>query len=323
MVLVYAGNPKGVRPDWPAASFNHAIVGLPADTETPVGWPSVEVGGVGRLVLFDPTDAYTPLGVLSPSLRGGYGLAASTQAEGLIALPSGGVTHDRYESRVEATLEADGVLSAHIAEIALGAPGVQCRASREQLRNERFGRSLEARLQETMASVRDVKWSDSWDPVTAQWTLTFDFKAERYARRTASSLMLVSPQVTFTKTRLAPWKTTQDGVVWFGSASLRKDVRLTLPAEATIEELPADWSRELEGVSCHLRYRREARVVVCEASFTHESRFLDRSSYEALRNLVQKMQEAERRPVVIRLDRATTPGATERPAVAPAPGAAK
>ncbi len=300
VMLVYAGNPGGVQPDWPAACFNHAIVAIAADASAPPHWPAVTGAEGGRSVLFDPTDPQTPLGALPLSVNGGYGLIASPQSTGLTPLPVGGAEQNRHDCTIDAVLAGDGTITATVAETTRGAPGVRLHAIREQLRQERFGTTLEARLKETMAFVRDLRWSDTWELDPAAWRLEFGFTAGQYARRTGGSLMLVSPQVIFTKARLAPWKTAQEGVVWFGSGLARKVVRLALPAGTTVEELPDDWSQTSAGASCSLRYRREEHVVICESEFRHEAGFLDQAAYEALRAVVQKMQDAERRPVLLR-----------------------
>lgn len=305
VVLVYSGNPRGVRRDWPSTGFNHAISSMPADEGVPAGWPVVDAGELGRLVLFDPTDAQTPLGTLGEHASGGLGLVASDRATDLVAMPLATAAQNRHESRIDAALAADGTLTLKIAEIARGEPAVRLHALREELRNDRFGRMLEARLRETLPLLRDLKWTDSWAVETAEWRLTQDCSVDRHARR-SGGLLLVNLQFLTMKNRLAPWKATRDGLAWLGAVSLRKEVRLALPPEAKVEELPDEWTQQADRARGQIRYRQEGGRLVCEAEFTQEGGFFDQSAYEALRLLLQKMQDAERRPLVIR---ATPPAA--------------
>ncbi|MCX6951663.1 MAG: DUF3857 domain-containing protein [Verrucomicrobia bacterium] len=120
VVLVYAGNPAGVQRDWPSASFNHAIAAMPADEAVPAGWPVVDAGELGRLVLFDPTDPQTPLGSLGPGVSGGFGLVASDRTTDLVAMPVAAAAQNRHVSRIEAALEADGRLGAGGGGVAAG-----------------------------------------------------------------------------------------------------------------------------------------------------------------------------------------------------------
>ena len=307
VVLVFSGNPKAVQPDWPSARFNHAIAAIPADDAVPAGWPVVDAGPLGRLVVFDPTDSRTPLGVLSSGDQGGYGLVASPKATGLISLPIAGPETNRIETNVRATLNAAGDLSATVEEISGGSIGVTLHASRENLRNERFTPVLETRLRETISFLEGLHWKDTWDAPSATWTLGFDFTAKRYARRTGGSLMMISPQVLFSKISLAPWKTKTEGVVWSGANTQRKQVRLTLPAGATVEELPDDWTQSIASATCRVRYQREGRDLLYDYELTQRGGFLDQPAYETLRLFLQKTQDAERRPVLIRA--AADPGA--------------
>ena len=300
VVLVFSGNPKAVQPDWPSARFNHAIAAIPADDAVPAGWPTVDAGPLGRLVVFDPTDARTPLGVLSSGDQGGYGLVASPKAAGLISLPIAGPETNRIETTVRATLNAAGDLAATVEEISGGSIGVTLHASRETLRNERFTPVLETRLRETISFLEGLHWKDTWDAPSATWTLGFDFTAKRYARRTGGSLMMISPQVLFSKISLAPWKTKTEGVVWSGANTQRKQVRLTLPAGATVEELPDDWTQSIASATCRVGYKREGRDLLYDYELTQRGGFLDQPAYETLRLFLQKTQDAERRPVLIR-----------------------
>ncbi|MEO6246161.1 MAG: transglutaminase domain-containing protein [Opitutaceae bacterium] len=311
VVLVFSGNPKAVEPNWPSARFNHAIAAIRADDAVPTGWPVVDAGPLGRLVLFDPTDSHTPLGILSAGDQGGYGLVASPRSTGLITLPIADPETNRIETNINASLRADGTLSAAIEEISRGSIAITLHAARESLRAERFTPVLEARLRDTVSFLENLQWQDNWDAPDARWTLTFDFTAKRYARRTGGSLMLISPQVVFSKVRLSPWKTKQDGVVWSGPNLQRKTVRLMLPAGATIEELPENWSFSVPTATCRLQYQRKGNVVLYDYEMTQRGGFLDQPAYEALRDFMQKAQDAERRPVLIRAPEADSAAPTK------------
>lgn len=304
VVLVVAGNPKAVNPDWPAQRFNHAIAGLPADDQVPAGWPIIDAGALGRLVLFDPTDATTPLGVLPAADQGGFGLVASAKATGLVGLPMAPAELNRAETRVQATLEPSGDLIARVEEISSGGIGARFHSARENLRNDRFTPVLEKRLRETVSFLEGLHWTDTWDPGAARWQLGYDFKALRYARRTAGSLLLVNPQVVSARTRLTPWRTRTEGVVWRAASTERKLVRLTLPPGAVIEELPETAGFKTAFATGRLHYRREGQDVIYDYELTQKGGFLDQRAYESFRTALQKLDEAERRPVLVRLEAA-------------------
>jgi hypothetical protein len=306
VVLVAAGNPKAVEPSWPSARFNHTIVAMIADEAVPASWSTVDGGPLGNLVLFDPTDPITPLGLLSDGDQGGYGLVASDKSSGLVLLPAASPDVNRIDTRIHATFDDTGELVVKVEETSTGAIGVMLRKVRESLRNDRFAPLLETRLRETISFVQDLRWKDTWQAAEGTWRLEFDFKAPRYARRTGGDLMLLSPQVILGKSRLTPWKTRQEGFVWSASNRQTKHVRLTLPEHAKIEEMPDDWNQAIASASCRLSYRREGKDIIFESELTQSGGFLDQSHYEELRLFLQKVYEAERRPVLVRAVTATS-----------------
>jgi hypothetical protein len=305
LVLVAAGNPKAVRPDWPSARFNHAIAGVPADSAVPASWPVVDAGPLGRLVLFDATDPNTPLGVLSVSDQGGYGLVASTNSNGLIKLPVAPADLNLADTRVQAKLEASGLLTANVVETSTGATGVALHVARANLRNEGFSPVLQKRLRETVSLLEGLQWKDTWDRAEARWRLEYDFKAPGYARRTGGTLMLVSPPAMGAKTQMNPWRTRADGVVWRPASTTKKQVRLTLPEGATVEEMPTDVAPRYTFATASLKYRREGRDIIYDFQMTEKGGFLDQRDYENYRLALQRLQESERRPILIRLEPAT------------------
>lgn len=300
VVLVAAGNPRAVYPDWPSACFNHAIAGVPADAVVPVGWPVVEAGPLGRLVLFDPTDPNTPLGMLPAGDQGGFGLVAAKGTTGLVSLPFDDAKATRHEMTIGAQFDADGTLQAEVTEEAWGRVAVLQHVTRENLRQERYTANLEARLRESLTLVEALRWKDAWEPEEARWLLNYQFAAPRYVRRTAGNLMLLNPLVVLSKLELPAWKTKQEGVVLSPSLQLRRTVRLKLPAGSTIEELPEDWSGKAAAAECRLTCRLDGQALLCEFELVQRGGFQDKDAYEGLRQLYQQVREAEKRPALIR-----------------------
>ena len=131
-ILVSATNPRAIDPAWPTASFDHAIVSIRTREAAPAGWPTVGRGDSGSVVLFDPTDPDTPLGLLPEKEQGGHGLLVTQQTMGLARLPAAEPEHNRIEYRVRAELDATGKLTAHVEETMGGTTGASSRAIREQ-----------------------------------------------------------------------------------------------------------------------------------------------------------------------------------------------
>jgi hypothetical protein len=301
VAFVAAGNPKAIDPEWPGDRFNHAIVAIEANDSAPADWPTVTAGELGTLVLFDATDAHTPLGFLSEDDQGGFGLVINEKSAGLVTLPVSHVDTNRHDLRVHAVLDARGNARVTTTEILRGSSGVAWHAHRERQSDERFTPELESRVHDTLAVFDRLQWKDAWDAAKTEWRLDFSFVTPAYGRPAGNDLLLVSPQLIWASPRLPRWKTKQAGVVWFPASYLHKEIRITLPPNATVEELPADRDEKVGKATCHLRYERDGRSIVFRCDLKEQAGFLDYESYEARRLLLERIEEAERRRIVIRV----------------------
>ena len=74
MVSITADDATYVRPEWASPhQFNHCIIAIKVTDETKA--PSVVLHPtLGRLMIFDATDPYTPLGDLPEDVGGGAGI---------------------------------------------------------------------------------------------------------------------------------------------------------------------------------------------------------------------------------------------------------
>lgn len=300
VVLVHAGNPKTVRADWPAAVFNHAIVGLTAGDAVPARWPVTDAGPNGRLVLFDPTDAFTPLGVLSSGVQAGHGLVASPKAVALVALPPSEPETNSYLLEIDATIDEAGALTARAQEKACGVVGVTRQAMRATVNQEQFKRALETRVGETIPFLQHLAWSNEWQPEAAEWRMSIEFRADRYVRRTAGNIMLLNPQILGSVPRMTPWRTNEDGLAWVAPGKFDKRMRFSLPTGAAIEEMPEELTLQCAVAHGRITYRRAADALIVSSELTQKAAFLGRRDYEELRTLTLKLNEAERRPILLR-----------------------
>lgn len=111
LVLVKARRGSAVDPDSPdPLQFNHCIVAI-AWPGAGAPAPATITGPSGRAwTIFDPTDAATPLGMISPWIGGTWGLIADAR-EGLVRLPA--ATGSTRSREIRARLDADGDLVGH------------------------------------------------------------------------------------------------------------------------------------------------------------------------------------------------------------------
>jgi hypothetical protein len=307
VVLVNAGDPARTSEAWPTLFFNHAIVALRADAATPADWPVVDAGSLGKLVIFDPTDSSTPLGLLSPADQGGFALLVAPLGGPLLKLPVSDPASNLIERTSKAGLGPQGDVQVSVVEDYRGWPATQVHGARFGLGAGRFRQGLESRVHAAAPLAQDLHWSDDWDPVPARYRLAFDFRSDRYARPMGEGLLLVSPRILAEGTALLPWRTAAEGIVWLPSGQLEEEVRLSIPPDYAVEEMPENWTQEAPAASGKLSYRLEGREIAYRCRFRRRGGFYGRADYEALRLFEQQMLQAERRPVLLRQGAAPVP----------------
>ena len=254
LVLLQHGDPRFVDADWPSAEFNHAIASIPADGDCPAWWPIVDAGSLGRLVIFDPTDAVTPLGVLSPGDQEGFGLIVDAAAGSLVRLPVSDSDRSLLKRNVVATLGANGDLAAKIGEDRVGLAAAETYAARWNLTKEQYQAVLEREAQQGHPFARELTWSDDWQGSEARFGRTFALHVPNYARRLDNGMVLLDPNILPDNLHLQPWKAENRGVSWLRPDKVEEEARFTLPAGATVEELPDPYSEKAKTISAELSY---------------------------------------------------------------------
>ena len=300
LVLLMAEDPSYVTADWPSAQFNHAIAAIPADADTPAGWPVVDAGPLGKLVIFDPTDPVTPLGVLSAADQGGFGLVVDPRQGALVRLPVSDPEHSGLARRIEVAANPRGGFLVKVEESRLGLNAAEYHYLRWSLPQEGFQAALERRIQQTNPLSRDLTWSDDWDAAAAKYRLSFDFTVPAYGRKLGGGLIVLTPEFLPSQLTLDAWKESRGGACWLGTDGLQEEVRLALPPGMSLEELPDPWHADSPTLSCELSYRTEGQVVVFQHRWRRRGGLYSRSDYQALKELYRKIAEAERRPIILR-----------------------
>jgi Domain of Unknown Function with PDB structure (DUF3857)/Transglutaminase-like superfamily len=119
-----------VRPDYPSMHFDHVVLAirLPDGIEASSLYAVVNDPRLGRILFFDPTDEYTPLGYLPWQLQNNYGLVVTPAGGQLMALPLLPPSTNRLLRTATFSLSAAGDLTGEVHELNWGGPATQQRA---------------------------------------------------------------------------------------------------------------------------------------------------------------------------------------------------
>jgi hypothetical protein len=297
---VNSGNPAAVKPDWPTGFFNHAIVLIPSDGSEPVTWPVVNAPNTPASVPFDPTNPFTPLGVLAPEDQGGYGLVVAPDGGSLVHLPVSDTSDSRIERRIDLDLAADGGLKAAVSEDCVGLAASMEYGEKFRRPSDQYQKFMEARVHRAHPLADDLKWTDDWRPRQASYHRQMGFSVPAFGRRTADGLMLVSPEFLSAGRPLEPWSVDNDGVSDLGPDSVDESVRIALPPGYAVEEMPDGWTKDDPRLSAEITYQSGPGEVTVTRRVYRPAGTFGKADYEALRMLYREVHDADRRSIVLR-----------------------
>ncbi|HEY3757984.1 MAG TPA: transglutaminase domain-containing protein [Opitutaceae bacterium] len=298
VLLVNQGDPTAIDPNFPTLDFNHAIVAIP-DSGAPPDWPRIDAGPLGRMVVFDPTDSVTPLGVLSAADQGGWTLLLDPSAGRLAQLPQAPGDQTEIVTEVQAQLDGDGGIKVECNRRFTGTAGAGAYAERRDLRQDTVTDNWLAILRRFVPAPQNLAWTDQWLPDAAQYRMHQTFSAQA-GRPLGSGLMALSPQFSLGASTLQEWRTEAEGTAWIEARHFKYHAEIKLPAGWSIDELPDDWIRHGSTVNCEVHYQVKDGTLDFDSDFSLKPGFYAKSPYEAIRRFLLKVTEAEHRPVVLR-----------------------
>lgn len=262
-----------VNPKFPSISFNHMILAIKLPDSVPDNglFAIYKSPRFGRLLFFDPTNEYVPLGYLPNYLQDNYGLVITPNGGELVSLPLAAPASNRLLRTAELQLTPAGSLTGEVHELRWGGPAVDSRerflrarpADRQKVFENFLGGSLSS-FSLTSASVGNLeKYDDTL-------TLTYQFTADGYAK-SAGDLLIVRPRIVGAKGSSLLSGKPRKYPIEFPEASRQDDIfDITLPAGYVVDELPkpvqaqcpyATYKSEVVVNGNVLRYKRTYEIT--------------------------------------------------------------
>jgi transglutaminase-like putative cysteine protease len=298
LVTATADDRTYVHPEWASPmQFNHAIVAVRVSPQ--VALPSVvEVAGLGRLLMFDPTDSITPVGDLPEDEQGSYALVVAGSDGVLVKLPSLPASANRIESSVRGVLDESGRLTGRVERGYFGQSGVALRTV------EKFGGESELRKRFELSYARRLpgtslaKVTTNVKPEDNMLAVSLDLAADRFGQVLQGRLFVVRPglltsggEYAFTsKQRATPIQLESD---------LRTDsIRIKTPAGFKLDELPQRASVESPYGKIQASWAVEDGEIVMQETLEIYQANVPASDYAKVRDFFDQVAGVHGAPVV-------------------------
>jgi hypothetical protein len=254
-LLIAMLNAVGVRATWvlvdthrgfidpalPSIEGNHAIAAI----EMPAGYSDPELRAVvtartgKHYLIFDPTDTYTPIGLLGSHLQGSYGILVAGNDSQVIQLPTLAPDADTLVRTASFALNADGTLKGTVTEIRSGAAARRYRRLYIEEGEKQQHEEIEKRLQRDFSSFTlDANSAQNAREMSKSVVLQYSLTANGYGQP-AGDLLLIRPRVLGRnaqpyndKPRIYPIDLGETG-------SWRDSIDVALPADYVVDDMPA------------------------------------------------------------------------------------
>lgn len=295
-----------ITPETPAVRwFNHEIlaVRLPDDVKDSSLVAILEHPKFGRLLIFDPTDEWTPFGQLRGELQSNYGLLVTQDGGELIKLPQLPAIMNGIARSAKLTLSPAGTLSGDFVEQRNGDSAMQQRAAlKSSTKDADRIKPIETVISHSLATFQITKASvTNLDHVDQPFSYQYSLVAQNYAK-TAGNLLLVRPRVLGFKSRdLLETKEPRKYPVEFDGPSRDTDTfEITLPAGYEVDDLPPPVNVDYSFASYHSKTEANGNTLKYTRSFEVKEVSVPLSKVDDLKKLYRIIAGDERNTAVLR-----------------------
>ncbi len=293
-----------VQPQFASAlSFNHMILAirLPAGVPTETLYSLVDDPKLGKLLFFDPTDQYTPLGYLPAYEQDNDVMLIAPDGGQLVHLPLLPPATNRLMRIGQFTLASTGSLTGQVKEVRWGGPAVDGRAQylqvapkdREKIIDQFLGTFFN-NFQLQQASVLNLT------NFSENLILFYQLAAPTYAKQ-VGDLIILRPRVLGEKSSAILSGSDRKYPVEFSEATLQTDeFDFTLPAGYTVDEMPAPVKVDCGYISYQSKTALDGNVLRYTRSYQVNKVVVPVEDLRTLRSALGAIAADERSSVILK-----------------------
>ncbi|HKF52147.1 MAG TPA: DUF3857 and transglutaminase domain-containing protein [Candidatus Acidoferrales bacterium] len=293
-----------VQPEFASVvSFNHMILAihLPSDVPTQNLYAVIDDPKLGKLLFFDPTDTYTPVGYLPDYEQSNYVLLVAPDGGQLVHLPVLPPSTNRLMRVGQFTIDPSGGITGNVKEVRWGGPAVQSRAQfldvepkdREKVIDQFLGTFLD-NFQLQGASIGNLTNFD--EPFTEDYR----FSAPNYAKE-AGDLIILRPHVLGEKSSAVLSGAERKYPVEYDEATLQTDeFDFTLPVGYTVDELPPPVKTDCGYISYSSKTTLDGNVLRYTRTYQVNDVMIPVPKFKELRATFDAIAADERAAVVLK-----------------------
>jgi hypothetical protein len=299
LVSITADDPAFVRPEWASPhQFNHCIIAIKVSDATTAN-SVVTHPKLGRLLIFDATSEYTPLGDLPEDEQGSWALIDHADTDALIQMPVMPAEMNRLDRKIEVALTPDGSIAGSLTENTVGQTAAGERSRLRGLSAPEYTRMIEGWISRGASGAKTTKISPKDDIGAGKFSLNVEFAAPGYAQIMQEKLMVFKPAIIGRLERLRFSEGKRFNPYMIDSTSYSENVKIKLPVGFAVDEIPDPVKLETPFGRYDAAYEVSSDQVVFTRSLKLNRYTVAAENYGSIRDFFGRVQAAEQAPVVL------------------------
>jgi hypothetical protein len=296
-VAIYSGDRTHVTREWASlGAFNHAIsaIRVSAGTTSPAVF---ERPGMGRLMLFDPTDPYTPPGFIPRHEQGSLALIGLPEGGDLTEVPAAPPVADARERTVDATLAPDGALTGGFVEKRTGEELADAIGEYRGMQKSEYVKMIERWVGRGVpgAVTSDIEAAENGDAFVTKG----HFRTARYAQSPQARMLIfrAAPLRHFDTPSLSGKVRKHPMVI--DADALSETSRIALPEGFQVDELPEAVRLTSPFGKFEAKWTVDRGAVVFQRKIEIPAQSIPAANYADLRKFLDSVNGAQETPVVL------------------------
>jgi hypothetical protein len=299
MVSITADDPQFVRPEWASPhQFNHCIIAIKIADAT-IANSVVTHPKLGRLLIFDATDPYTPLGDLPEEEQGSWALIDHVDTDALIQMPVMPAETNRLDRKVEVALGIDGSINGTLVESTIGQKARGERSMLRRMSSPDYNRMVEGWIGRGASGAKATKITPSDDVSGGKFNLNVEFAAPGYAQIMQERLMVFKPAIIGRLDRLSFTEGKRFHPFMIDATSYTENVKIKLPPGFAVDEMPEPTKIEMPFGKYDATYEVKEDHILFSRTLKLNRYTVPAENYSIIRDFFGKLHAAEQSPVVL------------------------
>ena len=299
LVSIYSGDRTFVREEWASPrQFNHGIIAVKVSDETLA--PTVLTDAtLGRLLIFDPTDSYTPVGDLPDYLQGSLALIVAGDNGKLLKMPVTPPESNGMSRTVDFTIEPTGDISGVIRERAVGQSASTARRYLRGIPAAEYNKLIERWVVHGISTARVGKITPVDKAGENQFDLDIELRAPVYGQLMQNRLLVFKPVVVDRLNSLWLTDNNRTHPVIMEASAFNETATFKLPAGFDVDEMPDPIKLETPFGKYSTSYEVKENSLIFRRSLVLNAATIPVDKYPQVKDFFVKIRSAEQSPVVL------------------------